>query len=89
MDAEFLTVRLSKEDARVIRRLRDATGMTKSEIVKKALHSLAGGSAPSAPGSGLYELGVDRFGRHGDVRRQSSDVKRIDRRRAVAGRTGR
>ena len=41
MDSEYLSVRLSKDDAQVIQRLRQQTGLSKSEIVKRALRSLA------------------------------------------------
>jgi hypothetical protein len=89
MANEFLTIRLSKDDARVMRRLRATTGLSKTELVKRALRSLASNAAAPAEGTGLFELGVSRFGRHGDARRQSSDIKRIARARAVAQRTGR
>ena len=89
MDSEFLTIRLSKDDARVMRRLRATTGLSKTEIVKRALRSLASNGTAPAEGTGLFELGASRFGRHGNARRQSSDIKRIARARAVAGRTGR
>jgi Ribbon-helix-helix protein, copG family len=37
MDSEYLSVRLSKDDAQVIQRLHQQTGLSKSEIVKRAL----------------------------------------------------
>lgn len=89
MDSEFLTIRLSKEDARVVHRLRATTGLSKTEIVKRALRSLASGATAPAGGEGLFELGASRFGRYGDVRRQSSNIKRIARSRADAKRTRR
>ncbi|MGA8053870.1 MAG: ribbon-helix-helix domain-containing protein [Burkholderiales bacterium] len=89
MDSEFLSIRLSKDDARVILRLRATTGLSKSEIVKRALRSLASDGTAPAGGTGLFELGATRFGRYGNVRRQSSDIKRIARTRAIAKRTGR
>jgi predicted transcriptional regulator len=89
VDTEFLTIRLSKDDARVMQRLREAMGLTKTEIVKRALRSLAGDRTDSTAGGGLYELGAARFGRHGDARRQSSAIKRVARARAFAKRTGR
>lgn len=89
MDSEFLSIRLSKDDARVILRLRATTGLSKSEIVKRALRSLASDGTAPAEGTGLFELGATRFGRYGNVRRQSSDIKRIARTRAIAKRTGR
>jgi len=89
VENEFLTIRLSKDDARVIQRLRATTGLSKTELVKRALRSLASEGAPSTGGAGLYELGAGRFGRFGSLRRQSSDIKRIARSRAVAKRTRR
>lgn len=90
MEAEFLTIRLSKEDAHLIRRLRETTGLTRTEIVKQALRSLGGisGETPGA-GGGLFELGAGRFGQHGNVRRQSSDMKRIVRSQVRAKRSRR
>jgi hypothetical protein len=87
MDSEFLTVRLSKDDARVIQRLRDETGLSKTDIVKRALRSLASKGGATAEG-GLFALGVGRFGRYGDARRQSANIKRIAKSRARAKRTG-
>lgn len=89
MDSEFLTIRLSKDDARVIHRLRATTGLSKSEIVKRALRALASDETAPVEGAGLFELGAARFGRHGSVRRQSSRIKRIARGRALAKRSGR
>jgi uncharacterized protein YgbK (DUF1537 family) len=88
MDSEFLTVRLSKDDASVIERLRQKTGLSKTDIVKRALRSLALEGGETA-GGGLFELGAARFGRHGSARRQSSDIKRIAKSRVRAKRTGR
>ena len=89
MERQFLTVRLSGSEARMMQRLRAATGLSKTEIVKRALRVL--GESPTSPsgGEGLFSLGSDRFGRYGDVRRQSSDIKGIARSRANARRTGR
>jgi len=88
MDSDFLTVRLSKDDARVIQRLREKTGLSKTDIVKRALRSFANERDDSTQG-GLFELGAARFGRYGSARRQSSDIKRIAKSRARAKRTGR
>lgn len=89
VENEFLTIRLSKDDARVIQRLRATTGLSKTELVKRALRSLASEGASPAAAAGLYQLGAGRFGRFGRLRRQSSDIKRIARSRAVAKRTRR
>jgi Ribbon-helix-helix protein, copG family len=76
MDSEYLSVRLSKDDAQVIQRLHQQTGLSKSEIVKRALRSLAQDSSATTEG-GLFELGATRFGRYGNVRHQSDDIKNI------------
>ncbi len=89
MDTEFLTIRLSNNEARAIERLRQATGLSKTEIVKRALRLLGAGGISPGGAEGLFALGSGRFGRHGDVRRQSADIKRIARSRANARRTGR
>lgn len=82
MQNGFLTIRLSEDDARVIQRLRTATGLSKTEIVKRALRSLAEQGDRTHAGASLFELGAARFGRYGDARRQSSEIKRIARSRA-------
>jgi predicted transcriptional regulator len=88
MDTEFLTVRLSGDDARVIQRLREKTGLSKSDIVKRALRSLAQEDGDKVEG-GLFALGAARFGRHGNANRQSSNIKQIAKTRARAKRTRR
>ena len=89
MDTEFLTIRLSNNEARTIERLRQTTGLSKTEIVKRALRLLGTDGNSAGGAEGLFALGSGRFGRHGDVRRQSADVKRVARSRANARRTGR
>ena len=85
MESEFLSVRLSKDDAQVIQRLHQQTGLSKSEIVKRALRSLAQESTTTTEG-GLFELGATRFGRYGNARRQSDDIKRVVKARVDAKR---
>lgn len=87
MDNEFLTVRLSKDDSRTMQQLRDRTGLSKSDIVKQALRSLAEQSVENNAG-GLFAIGAGRFGRYGNARRQSKNIKQIARTRARAKRTG-
>ena len=89
MDPEFLTIRLSGSEARMIKRLRQATGLSKTEIVKRALRSLEADEGAAAGKEGLFALGAGRFGKYGDARRQSADIKRVARSRAHARRTGR
>jgi Arc/MetJ-type ribon-helix-helix transcriptional regulator len=85
MDSEYLSVRLSKDDAQVIQRLHQQTGLSKSEIVKRALRALAQGDMDTAAG-GLYQLGAARFGQHGNARRQSADIKKVVKARLSAKR---
>jgi hypothetical protein len=73
MHREFLTVRLSPDDVRMIEELRRASGSSKLELVKRAIRILA--RSIDAETSGLYSLGAERFGRYGSVRRQSADIK--------------
>lgn len=86
METQFLTVRLSESDAALIGKLNRATGESKSEIVKRALRSLAS-SEVAITSSGLYELGESRFGKHGSRSRQSADIKTVVRDRVHAKRT--
>ena len=58
--------------------LRVQTGMSKSGIVKHALRTLASKGGLAAPaGQGLFALGESRFGKHGDAKRQSADMKSV------------
>jgi predicted transcriptional regulator len=88
MDSEFLTVRLSNDDARMVQRLREATGLSKSAIVKRALRLLAD-HRDATDEKSLYQLGAAYFGRYGDARRQSVDIKRIAKLRIHAKNTRR
>jgi len=86
MTARFLTLRLTDTEAELLARLGASTGLTKTEIVKRALHGLAK-TMPAGEG-GLFELGAARFGRHGDDTRQAADIKRVVRARLDAKRPG-
>jgi hypothetical protein len=81
----FLTVRVSTNEIRVIERLQARTGLSISAIVRIGLRVIASEGNCYAETSGLYALGEELFGRHGDRRRQSTDMKRVGR----ARRTGR
>ena len=83
MDAQFLTLRLNPEDASLMAHLQAQTGLGKSEIVKRALRQMVSTAAAPAAG-GLFALGQASFGRHGDAKRQSADVKRAVRERLQA-----
>ena len=83
MTTQFLTLRLSADDASLMARLHAQTGLSKSDIVKRALRQLV--SADEAPQAGsLFALGQAKFGKQGDATRQSADVKRVVRERLLA-----
>jgi hypothetical protein len=85
MTASHLTLRLGTQDAELLESLRSRMGLTKSELVKQALRMLAASQDQAlASGQGLYALGEQRFGRHGDASRQSADVKSVVRARLRA-----
>lgn len=87
MPASHLTLRLTSQDALLIEQLRAQTGMSKSDIVKHALRTLASNEDCAGPvAQSLFALGESGFGRHGDVSRQSADVKAVVRARLKAKR---
>ena len=79
MRAQFLTIRLTADDSMLMSRLHSNTGLTKSEIVKRALRRMAEQDDAAAAGGGLYQLGATRFGRYGDATRQAADIKHVVR----------
>ena len=83
MTTQFLTLRLTAEDASLMAHLHAQTGLSKSDIVKRALRQLVNSEAVPAAG-GLFALGQASFGRHGDATRQSADLKRVVRERLRA-----
>ena len=83
MTTQFLTLRLTAEDASLMEHLHAQTGLSKSDIVKRALRHLVSSEVVPAAG-GLFALGRARFGRQGDAMRQSADVKRVVRERLQA-----
>lgn len=89
MDNEFVTVRLTRADAQYLDSLRAKTGLSKTEIVRKAIRQLAGDASGEGTGIGLFDLGAKRFGMYGDAKRQSSRIGQIARARASAKRTRR
>lgn len=88
MSAQFLTIRLTEAESRLVARLNEQTGLTKSALIKQALKQLSSAHDESA-GGGLFELGAARFGLHGDTARQSAQIKHMVRERLNAKRTGR
>jgi len=83
MTEQFLSLRLSADDAALMAQLHAQTGLSKSDIVKRALRQLADAQLAPAAG-GLFALGQSSFGRQGDATRQSAKVKRIVRDRLQA-----
>jgi hypothetical protein len=87
MSSNHLTLRLNREESLLIERLRDSLGLTKSDLVKRALRQLADqASAGAVPAVSLYTLGEGRFGQHADATRQSRHIKAIVRERVKAKR---
>ena len=66
----------------------EKTGLSKSALVKQALSRLSTHHEATSNG-GLFALGAARFGRHGDVTRQSKEIKRVVRERLNAKHSGR
>lgn len=87
MSAQFLTIRLTEAESRLVTRLNKQTGLTKSALVKQALKAMSA-THDTAAGGGLFELGAARFGLHGDATRQSAQIKRAVRDRLNAKRPG-
>ena len=87
MSTQFLTVRLTEAESKLVERLHVQTGLTKSALVKQALNRLSAVHETSADG-GLFALGAAHFGRHGDATRQSAQIKRVVHERLHAKRTG-
>ena len=87
MSTQFLTVRLTEAESKLVERLHLQTGLSKSALVKQALNRLSAAQETS-PDGGLFALGKARFGRYGDAARQSARIKLVVRERLNARRTG-
>ncbi len=87
MGTQFLTVRLTEAESKLVERLHVQTGLSKSALIKQALTRLSAAHEASADG-GLYALGAAHFGRHGDTTRQSAQIKRTVRERLNVKLTG-
>ena len=85
MTTSFLTLRLAEHDAVLIERYQSQTGLSKTEIVKRALHKLLQDN-PAPAQTGLFALGQDKFGRFGDATRQAADIKQVVRAQLAAKR---
>ena len=86
MIAKIITVRLTEAESKLVERLHQQTGLSKSALVKQALSHLSAAYDTAADGS-LFALGTARFGRYADATRQSAQIKRIVRERLNAKRT--
>jgi hypothetical protein len=80
----FLSLRLDESDAALMQTLYGRTGLSKTEIVKLALRKLANETQPE---TSLFDMGASKFGRYGDVRRQSTQIKSVVRERIADKRT--
>ena len=76
----YLSLRLSSDDARLMEQLRAKMGISKSEVVKQAVRLMASQVADE-PESNAFTLGSGLFGRYGDANRQSSDIKQLVKQR--------
>ncbi len=88
MSSNHLTLRLSSQEAMLIEQLRAASGLSKSDIVKRALRAWAGSStaATVADTPSLFHLGEASFGKHANPARQSANIKSVIRARLRAKR---
>jgi hypothetical protein len=76
----YLSLRLSSDDARLMEQLRAKMGISKSEIVKQAVRLMASQVAGESQ-SNAFTLGSGVFGLYGDAHRQSSDIKQLVKQR--------
>jgi hypothetical protein len=83
---QFLSLRLGSQDAALMQQLHEKTGLSKTDIVKQALRQWATAAQSPAEVS-LYDLGKPLFGKHGDAKRQSSNIKSVVRERFAAKRS--
>ena len=77
---QILSLRLSAEDARIMAQLHAKLGLSKSAVVKNALHLLAD-QLDDAGQADAFAAGAGLFGRYGDDQRQSADIKQVVRQR--------
>ena len=82
---QFLSLRLGASDSALMQQLHERMGLSKTGIVKHALRQLAT-SAEAQGKVSLYDLGKPIFGKHGDVSRQSADIKSVVRERIATKR---
>jgi nucleoid DNA-binding protein len=82
---QFLSLRLGSQDAALMQQLHEKTGLSKTDIVKQALRQWASATQANSEIS-LYDLGKPVFGKHGDAKRQSGNIKSVVRERLAAKR---
>ncbi len=80
---QYLSLRLSDDDSRLIEFLHAQSGLSKSEVVKKSLRLMADQLSKEQP-ENAFTAGTGLFGRHGDAQRQSANIKHIVRQRLSA-----
>jgi hypothetical protein len=82
---QFLSLRLGSQDAALMQQLHEKTGLSKTDIVKQAIRQWA--TAAQSPAEiSLFDLGKPLFGKHGDSKRQSKNIKSVVRERLAAKR---
>ena len=86
MTAQFLTLRLTEDEVQIVSRLREQTGLSKSDIVKRALRKLASTFEASDEPVSLYALKMAQPPQAGNADRQSADIKQVVRQRLNAKR---
>ena len=84
--AQILSLRLSPDDAHLMAQLHARLGVSKSEVVKKALHLMAD-QITSASDANAFSAGAGLFGRYGDAQRQSAGIKQMVPQRLAAKRS--
>ena len=83
--AQFLSLRLSGDDTRLMERLHTRLQLSKTEVVKQALRLMAA-QIDAQPQADAFSSGAHLFGRHGDAQRQATDIKSVVRERLAAKR---
>jgi hypothetical protein len=85
MNAQFLTLRLTEDDVDIVTRLRAQTGLSKSDLVKRALREMVSANDTPTTSVSLYDLKMAQTTEIlGDSTRQSAHIKQIVRERLQA-----
>ena len=80
---QFLSLRLSDDDSRLMEFLHAQSGLSKSELVKQSLRLMADQLSKTQPVD-AFAAGAGLFGRYGDAQRQSANIKQIVKQRLAA-----